>query len=192
MTELISWLNANPWWFAAFIVVARIIDVSLGTVRTICVVRGYRLIAAVLGFAEVMVWIVAVSGVLREFTLLKVLAYGVGFAAGNAVGIWMEQQVALGQQVVFVISKRFSHDIAFAMRLAGYMVTQLAAEGRDGPLTMLFIVTSRKATGSVMRIVESVDREAIAMVNDVRSTTFLRRQVGMLPPTGWRAILKKK
>jgi len=71
---------------------ARILDVSLGTLRTVSVVRGRVVLAAVLGFFEVTIWVVAVSKVITSFdNPFNVLGYATGFALGNAVGILIER-----------------------------------------------------------------------------------------------------
>ena len=49
MHDLIQWLNIHPLFWPLFIFSARVVDVSLGTLRTICVIRGMRLVASVLG-----------------------------------------------------------------------------------------------------------------------------------------------
>ena len=83
------------WALAGTIFLLRIIDVSLGTMRTITVVNGRLRLSVALGFFEVLVWVTAVSQVilrLRDHPIL-VLAYAAGFAAGNAVGILLERKL---------------------------------------------------------------------------------------------------
>ena len=75
---------------------ARIVDVSLGTIRTICVVNGRRHVALVLGFFEILVWIFAVSKVIGDLQHpVLAVAYALGFATGNFVGITIEKRLAL-------------------------------------------------------------------------------------------------
>ena len=196
MQEIIDWLNLHPWFWPAFIISARVIDVSLGTMRTIFVVRGHRGIAACLGFAEVIVWMVGVSGVLTEVTVVKVLSYGVGFALGNACGIAVEQKLAIGQQIVTLISPRRSNAVAGALRLADYRVTEIPARGGRGNVAMCVTVVSRRKTPEVLRIARTVDDEVLSTVEDIRQTTLIRKPAtaeGMPSSyTGWRAVLKKK
>lgn len=191
MTLFIDWLNDHPWLFALFIIAARVVDVSMGTIRTICVVRGYRNTAAVLGFWEVVVWIVAVSGVLVEITVLKVIAYATGFALGNAVGIMIERRLAMGKQVVFILSRNYSHAMAFALRLANYMVTEIDAAGQYGKVTLCFVVVSRAKVPRVTSIATTVDSDAIIFTEDVRDSTF-RDVYNPDNPTGWMGMLKRK
>ncbi len=191
MYTVTEWLDLYPVFWPAFIIIARILDVSLGTVRTIYVVRGARWTAAVLGFVEVIVWVFAVSGVLMEPTLLKVMAYGVGFALGNAIGVWIEGLLAIGQQRVVAISKHFSLSIAMALRMADYTVTEVPARGNRGQVAMCFVIAPRKQAGQITNIIRGADEDAVVVVEDIRHTVMSRRSVATAA-TGWRAILKKK
>jgi uncharacterized protein YebE (UPF0316 family) len=127
MFNLIHWLDAHPEVWPVFIFFARIADVSIGTFRTICVVRGMRILAPVLGFFEVAIWITAVSGALRYLGdhWYNVIAYAGGFATGNAVGMWIEERLAIGMQAIRLISSTRSAAVAAGLRLAGYAVTEI-------------------------------------------------------------------
>ena len=191
MAELIQWLDAHAWAWPAFIILARVVDVSLGTVRTISVVRGRRFTAAVLGFFEVVVWISAVSGVLQDADTVKIISYAVGFALGNTCGIIIEQKVGLGTQMVMFISDQRSHSVAFALRLAGFMVTEVPARGEHDEVAMGFAVVSRRQVNRLVVIARGVDPKVHVTIHDVRDTT-LGFPATPAPLTGWRAILKKK
>ncbi len=181
-----------PYLLALFIVVARIADVALGTLRTICVVRGYRITAAVLGFFEVLVWVLAVAGVLKDVTWLTLLAYGGGFALGNIVGVWLEEKMAMGSQLIMLISRQRSHTVTFGLRMANVAVTQIPAEGRDGPVSIALVVVPRRRTQRILEIAHQLDSEVRATVQDVRATALTRYLSVAHEATGWRSIMKKK
>ena len=191
MDVMIEWLDAHPICWPMFIILARVMDVSIGTIRTIVVVRGYRVVAGVLGFFEVTIWVLAVSGVLREVTWVKLLAYGTGFGLGNIVGIRIEQALALGNQMVMMISRGRNHGVAFALRLADYAVTEVPAKGRSGEVAMCFTVVPRDQVAHVTHIAKAVDENTFIVVEDLRTTHFRHRPTAV-PATGWRAIIKKK
>lgn len=191
MAELLSWLAAHPLFWPVFIFCARVTDVSIGTMRTIFVVRGYRFIAAVFGFFEVTIWIVAVSGVIGNLHRWQnIVAYGLGFATGNAVGMWLEQKVALGMQAIRFISQSHSAAVAQALRFAGFGVTVLKGHGRDGDVCVSFVVVPRRETPVVIRVAQGIDPEVFTTVEDVRSTSFHNYR-GAVPATGWRGLMKK-
>jgi uncharacterized protein YebE (UPF0316 family) len=78
----------------------RVVDVSMGTVRMILGVRGYRGQAATIGFFEVLIWLIAVGAALQHLTsILHIVGYAGGFAVGNYAGIWLESRFALGTRL---------------------------------------------------------------------------------------------
>ncbi|MCG3138622.1 MAG: hypothetical protein HJJLKODD_02488 [Phycisphaerae bacterium] len=192
MNHAFEWLDLHPIFWPLFIILARISDVSIGTVRTIAVVRGYRLFAAILGFCEVTIWLLIVSGILEDITLLKIISYGVGFALGNYVGIHLEQQLAMGIQLIFLISRGKAHAVAFGLRMADYLVTELPAYGRKGEVALCFTVVPRRQAPEVLRIARTVDENVNVIVEDVRQMSLVTRPATAVPVTGWRSIIKKK
>ena len=88
-------MNITAFVTFGFIVLARVTDVSLDTIRMVSVVQGRRLFAAVLGFFQAVVFICAVAKVLQNMNQpVYALAYGLGFAAGTYLGMTIEQRLA--------------------------------------------------------------------------------------------------
>jgi uncharacterized protein YebE (UPF0316 family) len=180
-------------WLPVLIFCCRVVDVSLGTIRTILVVRGNRVIAPLLGFVEVTVWILAVSSVVQRLhEPVNIVAYASGFATGNWVGMWLESKLALGYQIVRIISRNRGHSIAHAARLAGFGVTTLYGRGKDGPVVVCFVVTARRQTPRVLEIAREVDPEVFSTVEDTRGTGYNLHKEVSIPKTGWRAVFNKK
>jgi uncharacterized protein YebE (UPF0316 family) len=191
MAEVLNWLASHPYFWPVFIFCARVTDVSIGTMRTIFVVRGYRLLAACLGFFEVTIWVIAVSGVIGNLHRWQnIVAYGLGFATGNAVGMWIEQTLAIGMQAIRFISHSRSAAVAEALRFAGFGVTVVPGHGRAGDVSVSYVVATRREAPLVIRVAEQIDPEVFTTVQDIRSTSF--RDYRGMPVTGWRAIMKKK
>lgn len=175
-----------------FIFCARIADVSIGTLRTICVVRGMRVVAPILGFFEVAIWITAVSGVLNHLNhWYNIMAYAGGFAAGNAVGMWIEERLAIGMQAVRLISSTKSAAVAAGLRLAGYAATELKGHGLNGDVSICFVVVPRKESSQVIRVAESIDPEVFITVEDVKSSEVRIYRDGARRP-GWLGLLNRK
>jgi len=185
-------LDLGQPWLVLFIFFARILDVSMGTVRTIAVVRGRVLIASMLGFVEVLIWIIAVGKVVQTLeSPWNLLAYAAGFAAGNGVGIWIERKVALGDVVMRIISRGNGHKIAEAIRILGQPVTEFEGRGRLGAVQLLYVVVDRAHAARIEAAARAVDINSVIVAEDARSAHLHVRP--MAPPrTGWRSILKKK
>ena len=172
------------------IVGARILDVSLGTIRTIMVVQGRRRIAVFLGFFEVLIWVTVVSGVIAHIKEQPIypIAYAIGFALGNYVGMTIEAKLAIGRQVVRVFTRE-GDMMAARLRDAGYRVTTFEGHGRDGPVQELFIEVVRRHASNVIAEARALDERCYYMVDDVRQASS---PIDEGESTGWRAVLKRK
>jgi uncharacterized protein YebE (UPF0316 family) len=151
------------------IFIARVADVTLGTLRVLMVVRGRRLQAAIIGFFEVSIFLGALSMVVRNLDdPWKVLAYALGFATGNVLGSLIEEKLAMGFQTVQIISKRDDVNLAGTLRAAGFGVTELAGVGREGPRNVLLVTLERKAMPQLLQLVEDQDEGCFFTVLETR------------------------
>ena len=154
-----------------FIFFARICDVSIGTIRIIMIGRSRRGMAALLGFFEVIIWLIAVSQVLGHLNnVISYIAYGAGFAAGNYVGISIENRLAMGMQAVQIITEENLKALSMLLRQEGFGVTNLAAKGQKGQMDFIYVVTPRKRSDEVLSIVKEFDANAFISVMDLRSS----------------------
>lgn len=190
-----SWINDLPVWATALLIFAlRIGDVSLGTMRTLSVVQGRIVQSVALGFFEVLIWVIGISqvmGGLRESPVLGI-AYALGFAAGNAVGIAIEQRLAMGSVVLRIISPRFGREIADHLRRRGYRLTTFDGQGRDGPVTMLLVTCRRRDARSVLGVAREYDASLFYTVESLRERSGESCAMPLPHATGWRAVMKKK
>jgi len=160
-------------WLPLLIFVARVVDVSLGTLRIICVMRGYRRLSVLLAFFEIIIWVYAITSVVSHLDrFVNVVAYAGGFATGNWLGMWIEQRLALGLQAVTLFSRGRAQAVAEGLRFAELVVTTLTGGGRDGPMAMCLAVVPRKRVSTVMKIAREIDPDVLITVADVRQSTF--------------------
>jgi uncharacterized protein YebE (UPF0316 family) len=179
-------------WLAVLIFFARIADVTLGTLRTILVVRGKVLLSSILGFVEVAIWIVVIGRVVQNLdNPWNMLGWAAGFAAGNAVGILVEQRLAMGKMVLRIITRRQGETVAAAIRGLGFGVTSFEGRGLEGPVRLLYVVLDRAKMKGVKEIVSETDPDAVLITEDVRDFQDHIRPT-TVPRTGWRATFKKK
>ncbi len=192
MNTFTGLLDAYPLFWPVFIFCARVVDVSMGTFRTICVIRGSRVVAPILGFFEVSIWVLAISGVLTHLDhWYNIVAYAGGFATGTAVGVLLERKLAIGMQAIRLISRTRSAAVAEGLRLAGFGVTEMKGHGMTGEVSVAFVVVPRRQTETVIGAAKTVDPEVFTTIEDIRGAN-LHIYRGAVPPTGWRAILKRK
>jgi uncharacterized protein YebE (UPF0316 family) len=152
------------------IFVLRVMDMSLDTIRVLFVVRGNKKLAWVLGFAQSVIFVVAISSVLTHLNNpLMILGYAAGFATGNVVGMIIEERMAVGHLLLTIISPMRGTAIAQDLRDAGYGVTEIAGRGKDGMVTLLHCSVLRKDIDNVETIVLECDPHAFVTLGDVRA-----------------------
>ena len=157
------------------IVLARIIDVSLDTIRMVSVVQGRRAFAAVLGFFQAVVFICAVAKVLLNMNQpVYALAYGLGFAMGTYLGMVIEQRLAFGKQLVFLLTPKAAQ-LAEVLRATNYRVAELSGRTQDGDLTILSVEIARREAQKMIRLAGAVDEQCVVIVHDIRRADFARR-----------------
>ena len=183
----------NIWLLGILIFFARIIDVSVGTLRTISIVQGRTKIAFLLAFIETSVWLIVLSEVLPKIVEMPILGifYAFGFASGNVVGILVEKRLAMGYINFRIITSRFTKEITTVLREKGFAVTTFEGEGKDGKVTEIYVATDRKNLTTLIKLVKEIEPDAFYIAEQAGIVSRIRRPT-MVPATGWRAVQKKK
>lgn len=191
--EFIAQFSSIDVSYALFIFLARVADVSLGTLRTIAIVHGRTVMSFWLGFFESAIWLAVVSTIVQTVAEQPALGviYAFGFATGNIVGIKVEKIIAMGHLVLRVITRQNSRRIADNIRKNGFRVTAFRGEGQSGDVTELYIVCRRKDLKMMLNEVLSLDPEAFYVTEQAGAVSNVCRPI-MQPVTGWRAVIKKK
>jgi uncharacterized protein YebE (UPF0316 family) len=174
--------NVFDWYgwvlLPILIFLARVVDVSLGTLRIIFTSRGRRNLAPLLGFIEVFIWVAALAQLVKSAqNIVAYLGYAAGFAAGNFVGIWIEDRLALGTLVVRIIARQDGEALMTALHDAGFGVTGVNGEGTTGPVKILYTIIKRKHLHQVRQIVHTAAPEAFVSIEEARTT-----ERGFFPP----------
>jgi uncharacterized protein YebE (UPF0316 family) len=145
-------------WLIAVIFLAEMTVVTISTLRTIFVTRGARVLAPVLGFFEVTLWLAAIGEVMKNLSDFRCsLAFAGGFTLGNFLGILIEQGLALGSVLVRSITNKDAGPLVRELRAASYGVTCLDARGATGPVQMVFTVVPRRELPGVIAILKRFD-----------------------------------
>ncbi|GMV28021.1 MAG: hypothetical protein AMXMBFR59_01460 [Rhodanobacteraceae bacterium] len=171
MTTLTHLIDSYPALLAVAIFLARIVDVSFGTVRILVGFRGYRLLAALIGFCEAAIWVVAASKVIGHLDHgYLVIAYAAGYATGNYVGITLEKRLGVGRELARIISYCSTCNLAEELTRHGYSVVELAGRHRgQASVQVLYVVDKRRRMPELLRLVHELDPAAIYSVTDVKS-----------------------
>jgi len=152
------------------IFLSRIMDQSIGTMRLIFVSKGYRHIGPILGFFEVIIWLLAVTQVLKHLSNpMSYIAYGAGYAMGNYVGIRLEEKISIGTALIRIVPKKDTSDLVNHLREVGFGVTTVAAEGAQGPVQIVFTIIKRKSIPKAIGIIKHYNPNAFYTIEEVKA-----------------------
>ncbi|MCU0105260.1 DUF5698 domain-containing protein [Acholeplasma vituli] len=172
--NFVEMLTITPISELLLIFIAKIIEVSIGTMRIILISKGYRKIGTSLAIIEIFLWVFVASSVINGISEspMKGVSYSFGFAAGVYVGSLIEQKLAFGKVMIQTItSKALSNDIASLLRASGFGVTTLQAMGKDDEKTMLMIYANRRDAGKAVHIIKSVHEAAVIVSNEISNVS---------------------
>lgn len=170
---MFEFLTDNEWFgtiaIPILIFILRIADVSIGTIRIIFVARGNRLVAPMLGFFEVFIWVLAISNIIQHLdNWLNYFAYAGGFATGNYVGMKIEERLAVGVSLVRVITKKELPSLSIKLNEKGYPTTLLDGHGRDDDVSIIYTIVKRKNLPEVIDLIKRSNPKAFFTVEDIR------------------------
>lgn len=171
----LSFLSSDVYTFIIIpllIFIARICDVSLGTIRIIFISKGMKYVSSFIGFCEILIWLLAIGQIMQNLTNIACyVAYAGGFAAGTFVGIYIEERLAVGTLLVEVILRKDASRLINFLKSRGYGVTSLGAEGSTGPVQIIYVIVRRIDLQDVIKNIEKFHPKAFYMVTDIRSVS---------------------
>jgi uncharacterized protein YebE (UPF0316 family) len=149
---------------------ARICDVTMGTIRVIFISKGIRFLAPLIGFFEVIIWLLAIGQVMNNLTnVVSYIAYGAGFATGTYIGMYIEEKISLGLTSVRIITKEDPLELMQYLRSHNYGVTSIDGEGATGRVKMVFTIIQRQDLPHVIGIIKDFHHNAFYSVEEVKS-----------------------
>ncbi|MHB8164032.1 MAG: DUF2179 domain-containing protein [Methanoregula sp.] len=149
---------------------ARVCDMSLDTIRVIFMSKGIKYLPAVIGFFEVIIWLLAIGQVMNNLTnVVCYIAYGAGFATGTIFGMAIEEKLSLGLTSVRIITKADPTPLIQYFRTHNYGVTSIDGEGGTGRVKMVFTIIKRHDLPHVISIIKQFNPNAFYSVEEVKS-----------------------
>lgn len=166
-------LNSDlfTWVILPFLIfLARICDVTIGTIRIIFVSKEQKLWASLFGFFEVLIWLVVIGQVMQNLdNVFCYIAYAGGFACGNYIGITIEGKLAMGVLIVRIFTTKGDMKLVDSLRAAGFGVTNIPAQGGAGPVNVVYTIIKRSCLPEVISIIKQFNPKAFYSVEEVRS-----------------------
>lgn len=153
----------------ALIFFSRVMDVTIGTIRIVMVSKGHKLWAPVLGFFEVLIWLIAITKIIQNLdNWICYIAYGLGFAAGNYVGLILEEKMALGIVKLQIITRKEATKLIENLKTAGYGITHHNAKGSSENVSIIYSIIKRSEIKKVEDIVKTTNPKAFYSIEDIK------------------------
>jgi uncharacterized protein YebE (UPF0316 family) len=150
------------------IFIARVLDVSLGTVRVIFVSKGLKYLAPVVGFFEIIIWLLAIGQIMANLTNPACyIAYAGGFATGNYFGIIIAEKLSLGVVLLRVVTQKDANELVQSLSSAEYGVTSIDGQGVHGNVKIIFTIVPRKEITRVIELVKKFNPKAFYTIEDI-------------------------
>jgi uncharacterized protein YebE (UPF0316 family) len=165
--------DAFNWFILPLLIfLARTCDVTLATLRNIFIHRNLKKIVPILGFFEVLIWLVAVSQTINNLhNIACYIAFAGGYSMGIFVGITIEERLALGKQVLRIITNQETSGLAHALQEANMGVTILDGHGSKGPVKVIFTTLKRKDVQMVHDMIQKYTPNAFYTIEDIRNAS---------------------
>lgn len=165
-----DFITSVPLWEVALILFAKIIEVTISTLRIIYINKGFRKLGTLLSLIEILLFVFIASIVITgiQETPMKGIIYSIGFATGVYLGSLLENKLAVGKiYIQAIIMREEASKVIKSLRDAGYGVTVVAAQGKLKSRKVLMIFTSRKNTESIIALINKLDDDALIVANEV-------------------------
>lgn len=179
------------------IFLARIVDVSISTIRMLFIMSGKRNLAPFLGFCESLIWLLAIGQIMQHLSnVLCYVAYAGGFAAGTFVGMVIEERLAIGLVAVRVITRRPAEALIAALRECDYRFTAIEGTGNKGRVNLVFGIIRRTDIEYFISLVKQYNPNAFYSIENVRGVSehipSLRERNRSFVATDGRPVLHRE
>ncbi len=154
---------------SAFIFFARVLDVALGTIRIIFISKGFKWLVPVIGFFEVLIWIIAIGEIMDNLdNWIYYVFYAGGFAMGNYVGMVIEERLAIGYEMVRVITKRNAYELIEKINDEKFGLTHVRAHGSKDKVAVLYVIVKRTDLSRLLDIIKAYNPKAFYTIEEIR------------------------
>ena len=179
MSEFIAPILSSPF-LPLLIFFARICDVTLGTMRIIFISKGKKTLAPIVAFFEVFIWIIVISELLSQANnFFSYVCYAGGYAAGSYVGMYVEERLAIGIQLLQIYTRERADELQRMLNQANFGATIIQGEGVNGPVGIVQTVVNRKNLPKAEAIINQFDPDVFYVLSDTRTV-----QRGIFPMIG--------
>ncbi len=164
-----------PWsiiLISLLIFCARIIDVTIGTIRIIYISRGQKVIPAILGFFEAMLWLIVISQVIQNLTNISFyFAYAGGFATGNFMGILLVEKFSENILLIRIITANKAKELINALKSCQVGITEIKGQGIDQEVSILFTIINKACEKKVIKTIQDINPQAFYTIESISAVS---------------------
>lgn len=156
MSAILS--NLHPILVCLLVCAAKVLEITVQSLKTCMMVKGQRLKAAALGFLECVIWGLVISTIIGTLgdNLLLLLFYCVGYATGLFLGSTLEGKIALGtSNLQLIANDRHTKEIVAYLKANNRGYTVFGGQGSTDKMNMILIVLPRR---DCLRVLKEIRR----------------------------------
>jgi uncharacterized protein YebE (UPF0316 family) len=177
--------------FPALIFFARVCDVSLGTLRGVLAAKGYKSLVPLIGFFEVLIWLAAISRIFQNLNdnIVYYLAWAAGYSTGSYIGLVLEEKLALGLQIVRIITNQNCDNLISAINNENFGLTIVDGQGTRGPVKLIFSTVKRKDVKKLVGLINVHTPNSFYSIEDVKNASQVSFSGNQRQPSFFSRIL---
>ncbi len=150
---------------------ARILDVTLGVIRTVEIVKKNTIKAVIIAFFEVLIWYIVAREALtyKEFNIVIAVCYSLGYAFGTLIGSFISNYFISGNSGIFIVSKVIKNKEINMIKNSGYSLSSLTLDNAN---KMLFIEVDNRKLKGLLSLIKSIDKQSFVCIIDAKKNFF--------------------
>ena len=165
MSEFLA--SLHPALVCAIVCAAKIVEISIQSLKTCMMVKGERLKAAGLGFIECVIWGLVISTIIGTLgdNIWLLLFYCIGYAAGLFIGSSIENKIALGtSNLELIASDESTALITEYLKSKDRGFTVFEGRGSKDKMNMIFIVIPRREMAPMLKEIRKICNNKVFVV----------------------------
>jgi len=176
----------DSFWFTYLLLpfmifAARIVDVTIDTLRIVYVTKGNKILAPVLGFFQILVWLIAITRIMKNIdNIACYFAYAAGFATGNYIGLILEERFAMGIQMIRIVTQVDASTLIGKLHSTGFYTTSIEAESSQGKVHIIYLIVQRTRIKSIIILIKQFNPKAFYSIEDIRSVDDQSERINTL------------
>ena len=155
------------------IFISKIIENTLSTLRLIVVAKGKKIFGAILQFIIAFVWVITTGIVVVNIKddPLKVVFFALGSLIGSYLGSFIEEKIALGEDMLTVITNdNSSNEIIEKLSSYNYPVYKLKSENKN--TFILLVMSHKKNRSKIINLIKKIDRNSLISASSIKNMTY--------------------